>query len=145
MRGAPSRAAVLAWARLVRASQTVLNGVEADVRAEGFPPLDWYDFLLEVDRAGRGGIRPTDLRGKLQIAQYNLSRLTERIAAQGLVERTPCTEDGRGHILTITEKGRTVLRRMWPVYSASIQRRIGVKLPDDELHMLSLLLGKLAS
>lgn len=145
MRGAPSKAAVLAWARLVRASQTVLNGVEADVRAEGFPPLDWYDFLLELDRAGHAGIRPTELRDKLKVAQYNLSRLTERMAKAGLVAKASCPDDGRGHLLIITEQGRTTLRRMWPVYSASIQRRMGVKLPDEELHLLSLLLGKLAA
>lgn len=144
MKGAPSRAAVRAWARLVRASQSIINGVEADVREAGFPPLDWYDCLLELERAGHGGLRPAELREKLNLAQYNLSRMISRMAKQGMVDKAPCSDDGRGQVLTINETGRTVLRRMWPAYSASIQSRIGIKLPDDELHMLCLLLGKLA-
>ncbi|MEM8916891.1 MAG: MarR family transcriptional regulator, partial [Pseudomonadota bacterium] len=110
MRGAPSRAAVQAWARLVHASQTVLNGVEADVRADGFPPLDWYDILLELDRAGSEGLRPHALETKVQVAQYNVSRLIARMAKDGLVDRVPCDDDRRGHILRINETGRSLLR-----------------------------------
>ena len=144
MRGAPSKTAVRAWARLVKASQTIINGVEADVQAEGFPPLDWYDVLLDLDRAGGAGTRPADLCARLGIAQYNASRLTARMVKAGLIEKVRCADDGRGQILKISEQGRTTLRRMWSVYSASIQRRLGVKLPEDEMDILAHLLNKLA-
>lgn len=143
MRGAPSRATVQAWARLVRASQTIINGVEAEVQHAGFPPLDWYDILLELDRAGSEGLRPLQLQQQVGVAQYNLSRLMDRMAKAGMVDKTRCQDDKRGHVLTINEQGRTTLRRMWPVYSASIQRHLGVKLSEGDLQMLALLLGRL--
>lgn len=145
MRGAPSRATVQAWARLVRASQTIINGVEAEVQQAGFPPLDWYDILLELDRAGGAGLRPLELRDKVGVAQYNLSRLMDRMVKAGMVTRTPCEQDRRGHVLTINETGRATLRRMWPVYSSAIQRHLGVKLSEEDLQMLALLLGKLTT
>ena len=143
MRGAPSRATVQTWARLVRASQTIINGVESEVQGAGFPPLDWYDILLELDRAGSGGLRPLQLQEKVGVAQYNLSRLMDRMAKAGMVDKGPCPDDRRGHVLSITETGRAILRKMWPVYSAAIQRHLGVKLSEGDLQMLALLLGRL--
>ena len=145
MRGAPSRATVQAWSRLVRASQTIINGVEAEVQQAGFPPLDWYDILLELDRAGGNGLRPLELKDKVGVAQYNLSRLMDRMIKAGMVNRLPCENDKRGHVLTINETGRTTLRRMWPVYSSAVQRHLGVRLSEDDLQMLALLLGKLSN
>ncbi|MEO1248476.1 MAG: MarR family winged helix-turn-helix transcriptional regulator [Pseudomonadota bacterium] len=119
--------------------------MEAEVQQAGFPPLDWYDILLELDRAGGAGLRPVELREKVGVAQYNLSRLMDRMIKAGMVNKLPCEDDRRGHVLTINETGRTTLRRMWPVYSSAIQRHLGVKLTEDDLQMLALLLGKLTA
>ena len=50
----PSEAVIRAWTRLVRAQQAVLAAVEADLESGGFPPLGWYDVLLELSRADGG-------------------------------------------------------------------------------------------
>src|SRR5262245_34402572 len=110
----PSEAVVLAWARLVRSQQAVLAAVEADLAAADFPPLAWYDVLLELSRLREGGLRPFALEQQLLLAQYNLSRLIDRLESAGYVERCPCPEDGRGQIVAITAAGRALVRRMWP-------------------------------
>ena len=54
--------------------------VEAAVKAKGYPPLAWYDVLLELSREGGRRLRPVELEKELLVAQYNLSRLLDRMA-----------------------------------------------------------------
>src|SRR5215468_3365969 len=110
----PSDAVIRAWTRLIRAQQAALSAVEADLKAAGFPPLGWYDVLLELSRAEGDGLRPFALEQKLLLAQYNLSRLLDRLEAAGYIERLVCVEDGRGQIVAITASGRALVKRMWP-------------------------------
>ncbi len=135
--------AITAWARLVRVSQALLSKVEADLKAAGFPPLAWYDALLELKRSGPDGLRPYQLQERMLLAQYNLSRLTDRLSRAGYVERRDCPEDARGQILTITRDGRALLRRMWPGYRAAIAAHFAGRLAPDEAAALGRLLGKL--
>ena len=136
-------AAVSAWTRLIRASRTVLSAVEADLKSAGFPPLAWYDALLELDRAKGGPLRPFELEERLLLAQYNLSRLVDRLSQAGYVEKLPCADDRRGHVLSITPQGRALLRKMWPVYRAAIKRHIGSHLGNQQAFELAGLLAKL--
>jgi DNA-binding MarR family transcriptional regulator len=138
----PSDAVIRAWARLMRAQQAVLAAVEADLKAAGFPPLAWYDVLLELSRAEKG-LRPFALEQELLLAQYNLSRLLDRLERAGYLERRACPEDGRGQIVAITPSGRALVKRMWPTYRAAIARHVGAKLSEDDASRLAALLGKL--
>jgi DNA-binding MarR family transcriptional regulator len=140
---APSDAVVRAWARLERAHRTAQTTVEARLKKAGLPPLAWYDALLELERADPGGLRPFELQKEMLFAQYNLSRLVDRLEAAGHVARTASEEDGRGQILTITKSGRALRRRMWPVYAAAIEAAIGSHLSETEATMLGDLLGRL--
>ena len=138
-----SDAVIRAWARLVRAQQQALTAVESDLKAAGFPPLGWYDVLLELSRADGGELRPFALEQELLLAQYNLSRLIDRLEKAGYVERRTCPEDGRGQVVAITSSGRALVKRMWPSYRAAIGRYVGAKLSEDEAARLASLLGKL--
>lgn len=128
--GTPSESVVKAWARLVKAQHKVLGAVEADLRKAGFPPLAWYDVLLELRREEKG-LRQLEIEGRLLLAQHNVSRLVDRLETAKLACRRPVAEDGRGQLVTITQEGRELLRRMWPVYRGAIERHVGQKLGGD--------------
>lgn len=138
-----SNDAVTAWARLVRVSQAVLTRVEADLKAAGFPPLAWYDALLELDRVKPDGLRPFQLQERMLLAQYNLSRLTDRLKSAGYIVRENCVDDGRGQVLHITEDGCQLLKSMWPAYRKAIAAHFGTKLDVDETAELARVLEKL--
>jgi DNA-binding MarR family transcriptional regulator len=141
----PTEATVTAWARLMRAQRVTLQAVENDLKAAGLPPLGWYDALLELRRTETGSLRPVDLEARLLLAQHNVSRLIDRLQSAGYVQREPCDTDGRGQMVVITQVGHDLLKRMWPVYRAAIQKHVGVKLGDESnAQDLSALLGKLA-
>ena len=77
------------------------------------------------------------------LAQYNMSRLTERLVKAGYIEREDCVDDGRGQVLKITEGGSNLLRRMWPAYREAIATHFAGRLDADETAMLARTLAKL--
>jgi DNA-binding MarR family transcriptional regulator len=143
MRSHPRDAVVRAWARLAQAQQIALRTIEGALKAAKLPPLAWYDALLELERAGDRGLRPGELQSEMLLAQYNLSRLIDRIEHAGYVERRPCDDDGRGQVIVITSAGRDLRRRMWAVYGPAIQRALGDRLSPRQAETLDALLGKL--
>ena len=66
-----------------------------------------------------------------------------RNKADGLVEKLPVADDGRGQTIRITANGRDTRRRMWAIYGRSIAELVGARLSADELNMVSALLGRL--
>ncbi len=139
----PAEDVVQAWARLVRAAQTAQSGIEAALKQAGLPPLAWYDVLLELTRAPDGMLRPVELERRLLLAQYNASRLIDRMARAGLVARRACPEDGRGQFVAITSDGRKMQRRIWRVYGPAIAEHVGARLDPGDAGTLRDLLGKL--
>ncbi|TPI64674.1 winged helix-turn-helix transcriptional regulator [Mesorhizobium sp. B3-1-3] len=139
----PSPEAVIAWARLMRVSRQLVERTEGALKAGGLPPLAWYDVLHELAEAGEGGLRPFELMDRVLLAQYGVSRLLARLEADGLVEKLPVSDDGRGQTVRITPSGRDMRRRIWTVYGASIAELMGDRLSAKELGMLAGLLGRL--
>ena len=139
----PSQAVIRVWARLMKAQRLALASVERKLKAAGLPPLVWYDVLLEVERAGRAGLRPFELERAMLLAQYNLSRLVDRIERAGFVERRACEDDGRGHLLAITERGKAIRRKMWPIYAQAVEATVGKRLSAKQAETLDILLGLL--
>ncbi|MBV8166781.1 MAG: winged helix-turn-helix transcriptional regulator [Alphaproteobacteria bacterium] len=139
----PGEAVIRAWVRLTRAQQRAQRVIEAALKAANLPPLSWYDVLLETERAGKDGLRPVALEHAMLLAQYNLSRLVDRMVAAGLVERQPCEDDGRGHRVAVTDPGRALRRRMWPVYARAIEQAVGRHLTARQAKTLGDLLGSL--
>lgn len=132
-----------AWVNLVRAERSVVEGVEAEVTAQDLPPLAWYDVLLELSRLPDRRLRQGELQAKLLFAQYNLSRLIDRLEKAGLVRRETCPMDARSNWVVATPEGIALRERVWPGYAAAIERHIGAKLTPDEAAALAALLGKL--
>ena len=80
---------IRAWGRLIRAERTVVGRIEAELKSAGFPSLHWYDVLLELKRGPEGRLTPREIEDAGLFEQYNLSRLLDRMEAEGLVRRIP--------------------------------------------------------
>jgi DNA-binding MarR family transcriptional regulator len=134
---------VKAWARLVRARDALVAAIERDLKAAKLPPLAWYDVLLELSRAPEGRLRPIEIEKETLLAQYNLSRLLDRLEKEGLIRREPCEDDARGQWVVVTEKGRVLRARTWKVYARAVQQHVGEKLDERAASTLAGLLGRL--
>jgi DNA-binding MarR family transcriptional regulator len=140
----PKDPMVAVWVAVARAESGLIARIAADGKAAGHPPLEWYDVLWELERNG-GALRPFELERGLLLAQYNLSRLIERMSQAGYVEKRPCPTDRRGQVIVVTQAGKAVRKGMWPTYLASIQRHIGAHLSETEAKTLCRLLIRFVS
>ena len=141
----PSEAVISAWIALMRTRDAVLAAIERELKAAGLPPLGWYDVLLELTRAPGGRLRPFEIERETLLAQYNLSRLLDRLEREGLIAREPCADDARGNWVVVTEKGRATQARTWKVYAKAIQKHLGDKLDDKSATTLADLLRRLSA
>ncbi|WP_180939863.1 MarR family winged helix-turn-helix transcriptional regulator [Sinorhizobium mexicanum] len=139
----PTLATTRAWVALMRAQRRVLAAIEKDFKEAGLPPLGWYDVLWELVRAEAGRLRPFEIEARTLLAQYNLSRLIDRLEKEGLVRREAFDEDARGCWVVVTEAGRQMRARMWQTYAGSIERHVGAKLGEAEAGKLAELLSRL--
>jgi len=133
---------IKAWARLMRAQQMLLERVEGDLKRAGLPPLGWYDVLLELSRRDTGRLRQFELGDKVLLSKHNLSRLLDRLENEQLISRQACEEDRRGAHVVITRQGRTLLKKMWPVYERAIGEHFGRLLSGQEAMVLANLMQR---
>src|SRR3569833_1110439 len=143
MKRKPSNEVTAAWIRLMRVQSRVLGCVEQDLKKAGFPPLAWYDALLELSRSPSGELRPVELEKQMLLPQYSTSRLIDRLVDEGLAARRECKIDKRGQFVEITEAGRELQKKMWGAYSAAIEKHVGSRLSDADAATLSGLLERL--
>lgn len=136
-------AALAAWVGLVRAERVLLHAVETELKRAGFPPLACYDVLLELSREKQGRLRAGELQARVLLAQYNLSRLVNRLETDGLAVRERCPRDGRGVVVALTAKGRALRRAMWPAYNRAVARHVAARLSAGEARTLAELLARL--
>lgn len=139
----PSETTVQVWIRLIRAHKAAMAHVESALKRDKMPPLIWYDALLALERAGADGLRPYELEGSLLLPQYGVSRLVERLAKEGHLQRVSCEDDGRGQSLVITPSGQNLRQQMWTVYGPAINEAVGNKLSSEDASRLSKLLPNL--
>jgi DNA-binding MarR family transcriptional regulator len=134
---------IRAWTRLMRAHALLTTDAEAAFSADGLPSATWFPVLQELARAPEAGLRPFELERALGTAQYNMSRLVDRIARAGLVDRRPCEDDRRGWRISLTEQGRAMESRMWETYSRVISQSFADRLGDKQIKTLDDILGDL--
>lgn len=130
-----------AWVAVQYFGSGLLERVEADLKAQGVPGIEWYDVLWALER--KGPLRQRDLAENLLLARYSLSRLVNRMETEGLVVRRACADDARGQMVHLTPAGLALRKRIWAVYGPAIQRGLA-PLSKTEAAQLAALLSKLA-
>lgn len=131
------------WVALNRAQRAIYRTMDAELKANGLPPLRWYDVLWELERTQQDGLRPKEIEKSHLFEQSNLSRLLQRLVDEGLVEVLEYPDDGRGKIMKITPHGRRMRKRMWTIYGPLIHKLMSPIDSSEELSKTSATLGKL--
>ena len=134
-----------AWARFVTAQALLLERIESAFAAARLPTLAWYDVLWILERAGGGRLRMAELAHKAVVSRSNVTRLTDRMEKADLVVRSDCPEDGRGTVCQITDAGRRLRARMWPVYKKQIEALFGKHLGVKEAQNMAASLDRIIS
>jgi DNA-binding MarR family transcriptional regulator len=131
------------WRSYLRTHGEMVRRLERDLMDAAAMPLGWYDVLLQLAEAPEHRLRMADLAERVLLSRSGLTRLVDRLAAEGLVTRAPFPGDGRGLYTVLTDDGLARLRAAAPVHLAGIRRYWLSKFTDDELTELGNLFGRL--
>lgn len=133
-----------AWVAFMQSHARVMKRMSDDLDEAGQTSFSTYDILVQLSEAG-GSLRLKDLLSRLLVvSQPGLSRRVERLESQGLLERRPDPDDGRGVIVKLTRTGRHTLRTAAGVHMTSILREFGDRITDDEAAVLTRVLARIA-
>lgn len=126
-----------AWRALIGAHARAVERIERRLLEAGLPPLGWYDVLLELSAAPDGRLRMHELAEAVVLSRSGLTRMVDRLEKADLIGREPDPTDKRGSFAAITDEGRGMLRRMWPVYAQGIAEHFGEHVSDGEARVIA--------
>ncbi len=132
------------WRAFLHAHSAVVRQLERDLNDEAGLPLTWYDVLLQLVEAPGHRLRMAELADRVLLSRSGLTRLVDRLSAEGLVTREPYPGDARGMYTVLTDAGLARLRAAAPTHLAGIQEYWLSRFSDDELHELGRLFARLA-
>ena len=137
-----TRTAAEAWEELFRAQVTLMRRFEA---GDDFAPLTSreYDVLFQLSRGTDRAMRMRELTELILLSQPSLSRMVDRLAARGFVERRAAPDDARGVVVALTAEGARLQRQIGRTHVRSIRRYVGGALDEEELLTLQRLAHKL--
>lgn len=129
-----SRAQLRSWRAFLRAHAEVTRRLETDLVAAHQVPLAWYDVLVQLVEAPGRRLRMTDLAGAVLISRSGLTRLVDRLVAEGLVRRERAEDDARGTFAVMTDEGYARLRAATPTHLRGIASYVVSRLSPDQLN-----------
>lgn len=137
-----SRLANDAWESLLVAHAVLMKRFGAE-DIWGEVSMREYDVLYTLSKCD-GPARLGELGRNVLLSQPALSRLVERLVERGLVERSAAPDDGRGVLLSLTEAGRDVQRRVGGRHGVSVARSVRAELSEEDMLRLEEICRKLA-
>ena len=131
-----------AWEALLSAHAVLMKQFAAEDIWDDISMRE-YDVLYTLSKCD-GPLRLTELNRHVLLSQPALSRLVDRLAERGLVERCADPADGRGVRLSLTEAGRAVQRQIGRQHARGVARAMTAGLSPGELVQLETICLKLA-
>ena len=132
---------LVAWRTFLKAHAIIIDRIDRDLEAAKLPPLSTYDVLIELYEAPEGRLRMHELAERVVLSRSGLTRLVDRLEAEGLLRRDRSGRDRRGAYAVITEQGIAALRRTWPVYARGIAEYFAQWLTLEEAQLLESAFG----
>ncbi len=131
------------WRAFIKAHAAVIDRIDHDLAAAERLPLSSYDVLIELYEAPEYRLRMHELAERVVLSRSGLTRLVDRLEAEGYLARDRSGTDRRGAYAVITDKGISSLRRAWPVYARGISEYFGKWLTDEEAGLMETALERI--
>ena len=77
----------------------------------------WFGVLNQL--ALNGGMSVGELAQALAITHVSVSQTRQSLEARGLIASSPAIGDARRRVLTLTDEGRALVKRLAPLWAAS--------------------------
>ena len=130
-----------AWRAFLTAHARVTELLEDELEREKRLPLSWYDVLVQLQEADEHRLRMTELAGLVLLSKSGLTRLVDRMCADGLVDRSADPEDRRGRWVSLTDAGHARLKAAAPVHLRGVREHFIRHLEGEDAAHLARALG----
>ena len=125
------------WRAFLIAHALLTRRLDEDLRAGEGLTLGEYSALLQVAEAPGRSLRMNQLATGIFLSRSGVTRLIDRLEADGLITRSTCTDDGRGALAVLTDAGLARLRDAARTHLDGIAQYFLDVVPDGDLEMLT--------
>lgn len=139
---ARTRLANDAWEALLSAHAALMKEFLADDIWDEISMRE-YDVLYTLSKAARP-LRLGELNEEVLLSQPALSRLVDRLTANGLLERREDPSDRRCALVALTDEGIALQRRVGRRHARTVAGAVTRGLSVEEMERLEAIAGKLA-
>ena len=137
----PTRQQLLDWRVFLESAWALIDILDGELQSERKLTLIWYDALVHLEDAP-DGLGMTEVANRILASKSGLTRVIDRMEADGLVRRERPPEDRRVVKVLITPKGRKTLQDAREVHHRGIQEHFLQNLNPRELAALTAALEK---
>jgi DNA-binding MarR family transcriptional regulator len=134
-----------AWRAFLQAHAWITRRLESELAACAGLSLAHYDVLVQLAHADGGRLRMHELADRVLLSRSGVSRVVDRLQAEGYVSRSSCPSDARGAFAVITAAGLERLRGATPAHLDGVRRHFVEALGPGELSAVAELMGRLAA
>jgi DNA-binding MarR family transcriptional regulator len=93
------------WRSFVLAHARIIRRLDEELRADHDLDLAGFEVLFELVTSPGNRLRMTDLADHLVYTRSGITRLVNRLAERGYLERSAVADDARGVYARLTQKG----------------------------------------
>jgi DNA-binding MarR family transcriptional regulator len=133
-----------AWRAFLSRHARVAQRLEADLMAHSDMPLAEFDVLFQLALTDGHRLRMNELANRVLLSRAGITRLVDRLVADGLVVRAKCASDARGSFAVLTDRGRQRLEVASPGHLAAVKHFFLESFSRPELETLADLMERSA-
>jgi DNA-binding MarR family transcriptional regulator len=133
-----------AWRAFLQAHARITRRLDEELQAAHGLSLAEYDALLQIAHAPGHRVRMNVLANRVVLSRSGITRLVDRLEANGSVERIACSSDARGQEAVLTPAGLERLRTAAGTHLEGVRRYFLEGSDPDDLGAIERSLGRMA-
>ncbi len=120
------------WRAFLQAHARLIRRLDEELQAAHGLSLAEYDALFQLNQSATRRMRMSVLADRVLLSRSGITRLVDRLVADGMMERTVCPTDLRGAEAAITPAGLDRLQAASVTHLEGIRRLFVDVIPEDE-------------
>lgn len=121
------------WLGWVFTTRLLWEEIERDLQRESGLSFGHYEILVMLSETPGRARRMSELADATQSSRSRLSHAVARLEELGWVRRETCTEDRRGQLAVLTDKGFAALEAAAPMHVESVRHHFFDLLSPEQL------------
>jgi DNA-binding MarR family transcriptional regulator len=139
----PTREQLRSWRVFLECAFALIDILDAELQEERGLTLRWYDVLVQLEEVG-GSARMSEVASRILASKSGLTRVIDRMEAEGLVKRERPADDRRVILVSIIPKGLEALRAARAVHRRGIYEHFVQHLNARDLAALERMFKKVS-